>query len=391
MSWYGGFRPYVPVAKRRAAARRQMDQLRKQGHTIEPIEIEGRTIARSFWGKGWCEHLESFSDFSNRLPRGRTYVRNGSVCHLAVKPGMIEAHVAGSELYRINIRITKLDTKTWEAIKRRCAGQIGSILELLQGKLSDRVMAVVADRQTGLFPKPGQIKLDCSCPDWATMCKHVAAVLYGVGNRLDARPELLFTLRGVDPQELIAAEIDLPDQAQSGAQTLADEQLSDVFGIDLDEATSPAPTAAQAAVATAKSPARRGAKANRKSKTTTRVRAKAKRKSDNQRRNVASRSSPDARKMNKTAPRGIVAASQATRRAKAQPLKHNGKPTIRPTGKSIARLRRQAGLTQVQFAEKLRVSAASVARWEATVGRVNLQLRCLEALSDLKHHLNGRS
>ncbi|MCZ6876396.1 MAG: SWIM zinc finger family protein, partial [bacterium] len=225
--------PYVPVAKRRAKAQREMNKLRKKGQDIQPIAIEGRTIARSFWGKGWCDHLESFSDFANRLPRGRTYVRNGSVCHLGIHPGRVDAMVSGSELYNVTIRINELKTATWESIKTKCSGQIGSVLELIQGKLSNQVMGIVADRDQGLFPKPSEIKLSCSCPDWATMCKHVAAVLYGVGSRLDDRPELLFLLREVDAAELIATEMALPDTAATG-DSLADDQLGDIFGIDLD-------------------------------------------------------------------------------------------------------------------------------------------------------------
>ncbi len=385
MSWYGGFREYVPVAERRAKARRQMDKLRKQGHTIEPVEIEGRTIARSFWGKGWCNHLESFSDFSNRLPRGRTYARNGSVCHLGIKPGVIEARVAGSELYRVNIGITQLEAQAWEQIKRRCAGQIGSMLELLQGRLSDRVMAVVADRQSGLFPKPGQIKFDCTCPDWATMCKHVAAVLYGVGNRLDTQPELLFTLRGVDPQELIAADLSLPDHAQSGARTLADDQLADVFGIEFDDAAQSAPTDSVDASATrvaadseAKSSARPKPKARGRPKTKTPNPAKDERKTVRRSGNGAS------------APAAAAPKSRSKGQAKHHRSKRNGRPTIRPTGKSVTRLRKRVGLTQAQFAERLGVSLASVARWESAAGRLKLQQRCLDALADLKHDLDGR-
>ncbi len=375
MPWYGGFPKYVPVAERRAKASRQMDRLRKQGHTIEPVEIEGRTIARSFWGKGWCDHLESFSDFSNRLPRGRSYARNGSVCHLGIKPGLIEARVAGSRLYQVNIKIAKLHAKAWQDIKRRCAGQIGSMLELLQGKLSDRVMAVVADRQTGLFPKPGQITLDCSCPDWATMCKHVAAALYGVGNRLDARPQLLFTLRNVDPQELIAADLNLPDHADGGAPTLADDQLADVFGIELDESP-PSATAVPSDDAAMRSPAKARARAKSKAKPKTPKPAKGKRAEGSPSGNGRSVSS--------------AATSQSKGRVPTHRSKPNGRTTLRPTGKSVARLRRRAGLTRVQFAQRLGVSPASVARWEAAVGRLKLQRRCLQALGDLKQALDRR-
>ena len=386
MPWYGGFREYVPVAERRAKARRQMDRLRKQGQTIEPVEIEGRTIARSFWGKGWCEHLESFSDFSNRLPRGRTYARNGSVCHLGIKPGFIEARVAGSHLYQVTIGIAKLDTKPWEEIKRRCAGQIGSMLELLQGKLSDQVMAVVADRQTGLFPKPGQINFACTCPDWATMCKHVAAVLYGVGNRLDAQPELLFTLHNVDPQELIAADLSLPDRAESGARTLTDDQLADVFGIELED-SSPPDTAGSTNDAptqpTGKSRTKSTSKSQSKATTRTKTNAMAK---------LRSRAKDERRKTCRAGKAATASATtkRSTSQTRSEGARRNGRPTIRPTGKSVARLRRRAGLTQVQFAERLGVSPASVARWEAVAGRLKLQQRCLNALADLKHDLDNR-
>ena len=212
-----GWRPYVSVAERRRKAAKKMDALRKKGVDVQPVEIAGRKIAKSFWGEAWCGHLESFSDFANRLPRGRTYVRNGSVCHLAVAKGRVEAKVSGSELYDVKIEITTLPHKQWSAIKGRCGGQIGSLLELLQGRLSDHVMAVVTDRQDGLFPSPKEISLKCSCPDWAVMCKHVAAVLYGVGARLDTKPELLFLLRGVNHEELIEADA---EAAVAGATAL---------------------------------------------------------------------------------------------------------------------------------------------------------------------------
>ncbi|MFA5507096.1 MAG: helix-turn-helix domain-containing protein [Vulcanimicrobiota bacterium] len=230
MAYFGA---YVTVAEKRAKAEREMSKLRKKGMEIQPVKIEGRLIARSFWGKGWCTHLESFSDYANRLPRGRSYARNGSVCHLAIEPGVVKAKVSGSSMYDVEIRVTKLEEKLWEQVKDKCSGQIGSLIELLQGKLSHEVMSVVSDRQSGLFPKPKEIKLSCSCPDWATMCKHVAAVLYGVGNRLDEQPDLLFLLREVDPAELLVVDL-VSTSSDQGDDALPDEQLSDIFGIDLD-------------------------------------------------------------------------------------------------------------------------------------------------------------
>ena len=236
MSWYG-FRPYVSVAERRRNALKEIEKRRKKGLAVNPITLTGRNIATTFWGKAWCENLESYSDFANRLPRGRTYVRNGSVVHLEIQPGKVSALVSGSELYKVEITISPLSGAHWETIKRECSGQIGSLVELLQGKLSKSVMEVVTRHDKGLFPKPAEIRMSCSCPDWAGMCKHVAAVMYGVGSRLDEKPELLFQLRKVDHLELIAGAVDHSPVAKSGKlrgkKTIASTDLSDVFGIEM--------------------------------------------------------------------------------------------------------------------------------------------------------------
>lgn len=236
MAYWGYWKPYVPVWKRRARAAKAMDTLRKKGANIQPVVIEGREIADTFWGRAWCEHLEKFSDFENRLPRGRTYVRNGSVCHLEVRKGQIRAKVSGSELYGVTVSVKALPTDRWKRLKKLCAGRVGSMLELLQGRLSTQVMAVVTDKQKGLFPTPKEISLNCSCPDWADMCKHVAAVLYGVGARLDLKPDLLFLLRGVDHGELVGEDAAkaVVTRAPAGKGRILDKgSLSSVFGIDL--------------------------------------------------------------------------------------------------------------------------------------------------------------
>ena len=223
---------YSSAADKRDARRRQIAKLEKSGRKLEPVTIQGLKIARSFWGRGWCEHLESFSDIYNRLERGRTYARNGSVLHLGVAPGRIDALVSGTSLYKIKIDIDPLKDDLWQDIKHKCTGQVASMIELLQGKFSSQVMKIVTDRSTGLFPQPKQIHLSCDCPDGARMCKHVAAVLYGMGNRLDDQPELLFRLRGLDPLELFSLQgLNLPEAAN--AQVLPDHQLADIFGIEL--------------------------------------------------------------------------------------------------------------------------------------------------------------
>ncbi|MCX6348397.1 MAG: SWIM zinc finger family protein [Candidatus Aureabacteria bacterium] len=242
MGWYYGWKPYVPVAARRARARKKLAKLSKKGLSLSPVEIRGRKIASTFWGEAWCGHLEKFSDYENRLPRGRSYVRNGSVCHLEIAEGAVKAMVSGSELYRVEVKIKKLPKEKWRRVKARCEGQIGSILELLQGRISRSVMAVVTDRDHGLFPLPREIEMKCSCPDWAVMCKHVAAVLYGVGARLDQSPELLFLLRGVDHGELIvsgaemaAAAAAAPAGGKGGRRRLDSGDLERVFDIELAE------------------------------------------------------------------------------------------------------------------------------------------------------------
>jgi uncharacterized Zn finger protein len=257
MSWdYYGFRPYVSVAQRRRQAQREIEQRRKKGLNVAPVIINGRLIAQTLWGKAWCENLESYSDFANRLPRGRTYARNGSVVHLEIHRGKISALVSGSELYSVEITISSLNESHWKRVKKECAGQIGSLVELLQGRLARSVMDVVTQRDGGLFPKPCEIKMRCSCPDWAGMCKHVAAVMYGVGARLDDRPELLFLLREVDHVELIAGAVETAPAARAAKpgrkKTIATADLADVFGIEMVGAES----VSEAPPTTAKRPAK---------------------------------------------------------------------------------------------------------------------------------------
>lgn len=250
MSWYSyRWRPYVPVAQRRANAARELAKLaKKSGASVSPVIPEGRTIARTFWGRAWCDNLEAYSDYANRLPRGRTYVRNGSVVDLQIARGKVTARVAGSELYRIEIKIKPLAGALWKSIQTECAGKIDSLIELLQGQLSSAVMQIVTRRERGLFPTPREIELDCSCPDWAALCKHVAASLYGVGARLDQQPELLFLLRGVDPADLIsrayAAEAVRQSTRPDAAGAMSETELEDVFGIELAPASAPAPAPA---------------------------------------------------------------------------------------------------------------------------------------------------
>jgi len=226
--------PYVPVAQRRANAARLVAGMRKKGTVVRPVHIEGKKITTSAWGNAWCQNLEAYSDYANRLPRGRTYVRNGSVVDLAIEAGKVRAMVSGSDVYRISVTIAPLSGARWKAIVHDTSGRIESVVGLLRGRLDAGVMARMTDPARGLFPAPSEIKLSCSCPDWAALCKHVAATLYGVGARLDAEPELLFVLRGVDHRQLIAAGAKaLAGAAAAAPAAPSDASLGALFGIEI--------------------------------------------------------------------------------------------------------------------------------------------------------------
>jgi len=236
---YHGWRPYVPVETRRRNAEKKLAKLKKTGQAVSPVTIACRAIAKSFWGKSWCANLERYSDYENRLPRGRTYVRNGSVVDLQIVKSKVLAVVSGSHLYRVTITIAPVTATRWKAICRDCAGTIDSLVELLQGRLSKGVMDRVCREHDGLFPAPKEIKLSCSCPDWADMCKHVAAVLYGVGARLDEKPALLFALRGVDENQLLAnagEELSLKKAVPATTKVLDDGDVAALFGLEMVEA-----------------------------------------------------------------------------------------------------------------------------------------------------------
>ena len=230
------WKPYVTAVERRRKAEREARKLSKTGHSVLPVVVAGRTIARTFWGRSWCDNLEGYSDYANRLPRGRTYVRNGSVLDLQIAPGEVQALVSGSEIYRVAVKVSVVSKARWTSICTDCAGGIDSLVELLQGRFSKGVMERICRQKTGLFPAPAEIQFSCSCPDWASMCKHVAAVLYGIGARLDDRPELLFRLRCVDEKDLIAkagSGLSISKVGPAADRVLAADGLSELFGLEM--------------------------------------------------------------------------------------------------------------------------------------------------------------
>jgi uncharacterized Zn finger protein len=247
--YYGGWAPYVPVAARRRQAEREMEKLRKKGAVVSPVKLEGKKIAATFWGKAWCDNLESYHDYENRLPRGRTYVRNGSVVDLQITPREVRAMVSGSSIYDVKITIGEVAKAQWKSICADCSGGIDSLVELLQGRFSKGVMERICRQGTGLFPKPSEIRFSCSCPDGASMCKHVAAVMYGVGARLDASPELLFRLRAVNENDLVAdigTVLPMSKQGPAAGKVLDTDDVAALFGLDMGDVGQPAEVVAPA-------------------------------------------------------------------------------------------------------------------------------------------------
>jgi uncharacterized Zn finger protein len=270
------WKPYVPVAKRRERAARLVAILELKGETLSPVTAARGSIAKTYWGKAWCQNLERYSDYSSRLPRGRTYLRNGSVIDLKIQAGEVIAQVMGSSLYRIQVKVSAVSAAHWQSLARDCAQSIDSWVELLQGQLSTAVMERIAHPGAGLFPSPREITFSCSCPDAAAMCKHVAATLYGIGARLDAEPELLFRLRRVDSKELVArvGEGGLPiQQLPATSRILDSSKLAAVFGLDLAPLEVKTPTAGMAVVKSTKKSSRKAAEsttaARKKKKGTT--------------------------------------------------------------------------------------------------------------------------
>ena len=221
---------------------REIARRKKKGEAFVPVEApKGNKLAVKFWGQSWQHHLESYADYESRLPRGRSYLRKGNVYNLSIDKGVVTAQVAGQSLYDVSSKISPLKPAHWQNIQKQCAGQIGSLLDLLGGKVGEGVLKVITDREQGLFPSPGEIKTICTCPDWADLCKHAAAVLYAIGLKFDSEPELFFKLRGVNYEELVSQAADAVAQEPAGgdAAIIANEDISALFGIDMGDALSP--------------------------------------------------------------------------------------------------------------------------------------------------------
>jgi len=243
MSYYERWPRYVSVAEKKSKAEKKLKKLRKKNPNINPVIIEGRSIAKTWWGKEWNKNLERYADYSNRIGRGRSYVRHSSVLDLVIEKSEIRSLVQGgdSNPYSVVIKIKGLPKKIWTTIKTECKGKLDSLQELFAGKFPKALAEMFTTKGVGLFPSPAEIKFSCSCPDWADMCKHVAATLYGIGARLDQKPGLFFTLRNIDMNDLISETVkDTTEELLKKAdkktdRVIDDSDLSGIFGIDMED------------------------------------------------------------------------------------------------------------------------------------------------------------
>lgn len=211
---------------------------KKRGNILEPVTVMGRNIVKNWWGKAWCSNLEQYADYESRIDRGKRYVRNGSVIDLKIHKGRISARVQGTRKtpYKVEIRISPLSEEKCQSIIQKCGRKIENMEELLNGNFPLEMQELFQGKD-GLFPTPREISFTCSCPDWALMCKHVAASLYGVGVRLDENPLLFFELRGIDVEKFIdvtianRVEAMLANEGKQSSRIIEDEDITDLFGV----------------------------------------------------------------------------------------------------------------------------------------------------------------
>lgn len=212
----------------------------KKGKQLHPIHIEGRQIAKSWWGQAWCNVIENYADYGSRLERGKRYVRSGTVIDLNITKGRVRALVQGRRAtpYKVDIHISPLKEEEMETLIEKCGHKVSNLETLINGDFPKDLQELFTS-SSGLFPAPKEISFACSCPDWAIMCKHVAAVMYGIGAKFDENPFLFFELRGIDVHRLIDVAIEshvdhmLEHAHDQSERIIKDENIKDIFGIDI--------------------------------------------------------------------------------------------------------------------------------------------------------------
>ncbi len=196
-----------------------------------PVTVKShRKICQNYWGEAWCRYVSVYDDYGYRLGPGRSYVRAGAVVHLEIEQGKVSAKVLGSSLYEVEIDVSPLDKDSLKEMLSDEVTGISSMVDLLEGKIPDSMSQSLLCPEGGLFPQSTDIKFSCTCTDYATMCKHVGATLYGIGVRFDEDPHLFFHLRGVDPRILVQKGVAENSLQESNSEN--HQELGELFGID---------------------------------------------------------------------------------------------------------------------------------------------------------------
>lgn len=219
--------PRLKAADLERLAQQHREQLAAAGVELHPVVSRSRKLATSFWGSAWMRRLSVCEAGGLCLAPGRTLLRHGCVLDVRVTPGRAEALVSADELYEVELRLSPPEEEQVEHLATLCAGKIDTLLSLLEGRVDEALLQQLCDPENGLLPDARDWHISCSCPDWAEPCPHAAAVMYALGVLLDSQPELLFTLRSIDPAVLIRR----PQQATACFDAAS---LSATFGIDLD-------------------------------------------------------------------------------------------------------------------------------------------------------------
>ena len=223
--------PHLSAAARKALAEQERKRVLAENPDFIPLRVtHTQKLARSFWGQAWNRNLDTYQDYDTRFDRGRRHLRAGAVVNLQLIGPQVEAHVWDHRLYPVSATFAPLDTEKWAAFRKDSAGEFDSLVALLQGKVSDTLLARIIDPQKGLFPERQALTYRCTCLDDAPLCEHIAAVLYGIGVCFDENAELFFSLRAISIHDWMQT---LGDCLLQEVGPPSAQELGDLFDIDL--------------------------------------------------------------------------------------------------------------------------------------------------------------
>ena len=220
------FQPRLKAADLKKLAAMRLAELQAEGQELHPVVNSSRKLATHFWGSAWMKQLALCESGGMCLAPGRTLLRHGCVLDMRISRGCITALVSADELYEVELHLTPLEGEQLESLTLSCGNHINSLLSLLEGKVDTSVLEQLCHPENGILPTPQDWKMHCTCPDWAEPCPHAAAAIYAAGCLIDADPKLLFTLRSIEPDALLAPT------AQS--IEIDTNKLASMFGIDID-------------------------------------------------------------------------------------------------------------------------------------------------------------